>query len=637
MSNNVIISQLDAEIIDYLTTCHDYCDSYDIARVVGINRRQVRSEIANVKEILSVLGYTLDSRRSKGYRILERDRITALQDYIRKSSHGDQSFFTPSGRRDFMMETLVMNDERYIRLDDLADSLFVSRSTINNDLQVLTRIIETRGCTVETKPRQGIRLIGSEKNKRVLLCDCLYNINTQNNTHSSFLELFMNPQSVLENSILQTLISQNIVMSDLAMCDFLLYLTVVCLRVRAGKMLEESPDVSMLRGRKEFDTAALIAVRISQYLDILLNEHEVNQIAVKIITNQSSTMLAERYYPELTNRITEECRTQIFAMTGIRLEEHPYIEQFINYIDTALTILSMHEKVRNPFYQTIRESYPLAYDLALIVKSVFLDQCGYVLSSSFMAYFTVFFNTWIQSKRYRPRRTLLLSSLGVGAANSINTELMLHFSSELEVKRVASYYELPSIDLNDFDLVLSTMPILRHLNIPSVEISQFMNNDDLRKIESTVTSDYSVFQPELACCPSLFISGITYNNPEAIRDIFSAKITNLFPNLKKSYVDTILASDQNYLTDLQNGFMFCRLEKPLNNLSFAVVLLLKEPIPHGEYKIRAMVMVSSDDRRFYRALREASRAIPEQELIEITDKKNPDYAEFIKLYHEEWD
>ena len=45
-------------------------------------------------------------------------------------------------------------------------------------------------------------------------------------------------------------------------------------------------------------------------------------------------MLAERYYPELTNRITQECTAQIFAMTGIRLEEHPYVEQFANYIDT---------------------------------------------------------------------------------------------------------------------------------------------------------------------------------------------------------------------------------------------------------------------------------------------------------------
>lgn len=637
MSNSIIISPLDAEIIDYLTTCHDYCDSYDIARVVGINRRQVRSEIANVKEILSTLGYTLDSRRSKGYRILERDRITELQDYIRSSSHGDQSFFTPSGRRDFMMETLVMNDDRYIRLDDLADSLFVSRSTINNDLQILTGIIENRGCTIQTKSRQGIRLSGSEKNKRILLCDCLYNINTQNNTHSSFLELFMNPQSVLENSILQTLINQNIVMSDLAMCDFLLYLTVVCLRVRAGRMLEESPDVSMLRGRKEFDTAALIAVRISQYLDILLNEHEVNQIAVKIISNQSSTMLAEHYYHDLTNQIAEECLHQIFILTGIRLTEKHYIDQFYNYIDNALTILSLHEKVRNPFYQTIRESYPLAYDLALIVKSIFFDRSGYAISSSFMAFFTVFFNTWIQDKRHRPRRTLLLSALGVGAANSIRTELQVHFGSELEVKRIASYYELPGIDLNDYDLVLSTMPVLRNLSIPSVVISQFMTDDDLRKIETSVTSDYSVFQPELAYCPTLFVSGITYKTPEVIRDTISDKITNLFPNLKKSYVDTILESDQNYLTDLQNGFLFCRLEKPLNNLSFAVVLLLKEPIPYEDHKIRAVVIVSSADRRFYRALREASRAIPEQELMEITDKKNPDYAEFIRLYHEEWD
>lgn len=633
---NIIISQLDAEIIEYLTTVHDYCDSYDIARVVGINRRQVRSEIANVREILASLGYTLDSKRSKGYRILERNKITALQNLVRSSSRDEQSFYTPAGRRDFMMETLVMNDGRYLKLDELADSLFVSRSTINNDLQFLTRIVETRGCTIETKPRQGIRLVGSEKNKRVLLCDCLYNINTQNNSHSAFLELFMDPQSVLENSILHILKNQNIIMSDLAMCDFLLYLTVVCLRVTAGRMLEESPDVSFIIGRNEFNTAALIAVRISQYLGILLNEHEVNQIAVKIISNHSSTALERHYFDDKTSEILKECADRIHRLTGIRLKNRDYLTQFANYIDSALIILSFKEKVRNPYYQTIRENYPLAYDLAVIVKSVFLDLTGYNLSSSFMAFFTVFFNTWIQVKRYRPRRVLLLSSLGIGAANSITKELQVHFGDELTVKKTASYYELPDEDLNEYDLVISTMPILRHLSIPSVVISQFMTNDDLTRIETTVTSDYSGFQPELAYCPTLYTSGLLSADMKTINTVLTGKITRLFSNLKESYVESTLESDQNYLTDLQNGFLFIRLEKPLNTLSFTVAALLKEPLDYNGSEIRAVILVSSADRRFYRGLREASRAIPRKELTEVADKKNPDYAEFIAMYREEW-
>ncbi len=634
---NIIMSQLDAEIIDYLTTVHDYCDSYDIARVVGINRRQVRSEISNVKEILSALGYTLDSKRSKGYRILERDKITALQNYVRGYSHNEQSFYTPAGRRDFMMETLVMNDNTYVKLDELADALFVSRSTINNDLQILTAIIEQRGCRVETKPRRGIRLVGSEKNKRILLCDCLYNINTQNNSHSAFLELFMDPHGTLEHSILQIMKNQNIVMSDMAMCDFLLYLTVVCLRVNTGHMLEESPDVSRIIGHNEFNTAALIAVRISQYLGILLNEHEVNQIAIKIIANHSSTALERHYFDELTSDILNESVRRIQKLIGIRLRSMDYLAQFANYIDSALIILSFKEKVRNPYYQTIRENYPLAYDLSVIVKSVFLDLSGYNLSSSFMAFFTVFFNTWIQMKRYRPRRVLLLSSLGIGAANSITKELQVHFGDELTVKKTAGYYELPDEDLNEYDLVISTMPILRQLSIPSVVISQFMTNDDLSRIETTVTSDYSGFQPELAYCPTLYTSGLLSADLKTVYNVLTGKITRLFPNLKESYVESILNSDQNYLTDLLNGFLFIRLEKPLNTLSFTVAVLLKKPLSYNGSDIRAVILVSSADRRFYRGLREASRAIPRKELAEIADKKNPDYAEFIALYHEEWD
>lgn len=634
--NHVIISQLDAEIISYLTTCHDYCDSYDIARIVGINRRQVRSEIANVKEILSSLGYTLDSKRSKGYRIVERDRITQLQDIIREHTRNDSSFSTPQGRSDFLMEMLVMNDTRYLKLDELADALYVSRSTINNDLQVLNGVVTARKCRIETRPRQGIRLTGKERAKRTLLCDCLYNINTLNNSHVTFLELFMDPQGTLEYSIMKTLEQQNIVMSDMAMSDFLLYLTVVCLRVTAGKMLEESPDVSIIKERREFDTASLIAVRISQYLGILLNEHEVNQIAIKIIANRSSTIRPDLQYHEKTQLILDDSVREIRRLTGIPLTSPDYLEQFRNYIDSALMILYFGEKIRNPFYQTIRENFPLAYDLSLIVKDVIHRHTGYTMSSSFMAFFTTFFNTWIQDRRYRSRRVLLISALGVGAARSIEQELQVNFGQHMHVADISNYHDLPNKDMSQFDMVISTIPISRHLDIPSVVISQFVTADDLHRLETTITSDYSLFQPELAYVPSLFMSGLSSNSLDEVRKLMTAKICRLFPKLKEGYVETMLESSQNYMTELGNGFLFVRLEKPLNTQRFSVPALLRNPLNYHGSEIRAVVLVSSADRRYYRALREASRAISRRELEEVADKKNPDYAEFIHLYQEEW-
>ena len=76
----LIINDINVAIIEYLIINLDYCDSYDIARNVGINRRQVRSAIISIKDILRDLGFTLESKRSKGYRIVERNRINELSD-----------------------------------------------------------------------------------------------------------------------------------------------------------------------------------------------------------------------------------------------------------------------------------------------------------------------------------------------------------------------------------------------------------------------------------------------------------------------------------------------------------------------------------------------------------------------------
>ena len=135
------ISDLDASIIQYLVSTNDYCTSFDIASAISINRRQVRGEMNSVKNILAKLGYTLDSKRSKGYLILERSELDNLVNIICSTGTEYGDINTPEGRQSFLCQVLYIDDEYYIKLDDLADMMFVSRSTVNNSLTQLAKNI----------------------------------------------------------------------------------------------------------------------------------------------------------------------------------------------------------------------------------------------------------------------------------------------------------------------------------------------------------------------------------------------------------------------------------------------------------------------------------------------------------------
>lgn len=637
-ATNLSINSIDTAIIEYLISCQDYSDSYQIARTLGINRRQVRSEIVNVREILSCFGFSLESKRSKGYRIVERDHLSELQQQLKRYAFENSISYSYSqeGRRDYLAQILVSHCD-YLKIDDLADSLYVSRSTLINDLSVLNESLLKKNHTLlENKARKGVRITGKEISKREILCDLFFNIYSKNNYYNKFLDSFTDEKCEMEHNILATLRRYDIVMSDIALCDFLIYLTVMCMRVCAGETLNDSPDPSLLRFQTEYDVARIISTQISNHLEIYLNEYEVNYIAIKLIAKESSSIRKEIIQDEKTLAVVEDSLQQIYERCGIRFHKGSHYKQFCSYIDTTLMILQFNEKVRHPYYLTARENQPLAYELALITAEVLHQHSGHFISSSHIAFYSIFFNNWIQSIWNRKRRVLLICGLGVGATESVAHELEYHLGRYLDIRHTCMYHELNMQNLRDYDLLISTFPLPEPIELPSVTVSQFVSEDDINRVRTLITSDYDNFQAELAFSPSLFCYENVLSSQEDIADIMIGMLCNQFPKLKPSYVRTTLESKHNEFTYLKNGILFMQLERSLNSLNSSVVCLLRHPYIYNEQNIHAIIVVSSSDRDYYDALREASRVIGRDELIRLVESGNVRYADFVHLYKEEW-
>ncbi|MBQ2657657.1 MAG: PRD domain-containing protein [Erysipelotrichaceae bacterium] len=637
MNERLVISTIDTAIIEYLILNHDYCDSYDIARNVGINRRQVRSAIVSVKNILHGLGFTLESKRSKGYRIVERNRIGELSDIIHASTPESSSFISPLGRQDCIMEILFMRDNEYTQLDELADLLYVSRSSIANDIADLKSQFDKRKVAIETKSRQGIRMIGEEFNKRECYCDCLFNILTKNNIHYAFLDLFLDEKNPLEFDIIRTIRSFQIPISDYALCDFLLYLTVSVMRIMQGKCLTDSPDIQNIKQTKEYELAIVLATKIGQYFGFYANEHEINRIAIKLIAKESAS-IQERIIPSsLAVSIGEETIKRIYDRTGVLLpEDDPLYPAFMRSVETGISYLKYNEKVRNPFFDSIKENCPLAYQMSLIYQEVMAEIYHKKPSTSDLVFCSIFFNNWIQKLYHHPRKVLLVCGLGSSATQMTCSLLNEALYNSIQITDTRMYYELSDCDLSRFDFVISTMAIQKELPIPAIHISQFVTRDDVRRVQNYISNDYQNLHPEYVCVPTLFT-----NIPENVTSlkecfkIMSEMVCRQFSRLKINYVDSQLNNKTNIHTVLDNGIYFLRLEKPLISGHYPIIALLSNPIIIEEKLVYAVIVVSSDhsDYQFYRSLRELVRLIPAEKIQKISREKG-DYAALMRLFIE---
>ncbi len=627
----ISLNELDASIIRYLISCQDYCTSYDIAMNVGINRRQIRSEINVIKDILEDLGYTLDSKRSKGYFILERSELGFLNDLVNNAGTQNE-YLSPAARRTYATQLLIENDDDYMRLDDLADVLYVSRSTINNDLAQHLHRLESHNLTLDFKKRGGVRIIGSELAKRETYCDGLFGIFSNSRTIYNYLDLFTNPQAKLENMIIVTLQAYSIQMSDTAMCDFLIYLTVLASRISKGKTLTESPDIKLIEDRSEFVVARILAGLLSNYLNVQINEHEINRIAIKLLAKRSSTLITDTIEQPEALLISRDCLDQIYRSMRISFHDPTFARIFEQYIYTTYVITRYNEKVRHPLYYEMQENYPVAYDMARIVSDVFHQHTGKPLSESHIAFYTTFFNTWIARMKTKKEPVLLICSLGTGATESVREQLMVDLGSRIDILDTCMYYQLNDMDLSRYTFIISTMPINRTLSIPTVHISQFVLQDDIKKIIDFLSTNFSSFRPLCVMTPSLYTDRVHAVN---INDAYSAMaevISSVFKKLKASYVESILSSEQNILNVLPNSIALMKISKPLSSHSFISVLVLDEPLDCSGEEIRVLLVVSSVNKtiNLFTAMQEECVFVQKRDVCEFI-KEHHAYTEFMSL------
>lgn len=183
------------KIIQILLSSNDYISTYEIATLIGISRRSVREEIINVKNILKEQNIHLTSKPNKGYIIEGKTPviINKLQEIINKNESENAYAPVPNmphDRVNYILKLLAQSD-KYIKMDDIADELLVSRATIANDLINVKKELSRYNLHIIHKPNYGIKLNIKELERRRIIADLVFASMTQREVFYDFLDTYL--------------------------------------------------------------------------------------------------------------------------------------------------------------------------------------------------------------------------------------------------------------------------------------------------------------------------------------------------------------------------------------------------------------------------------------------------------------
>lgn len=144
----------------------------ELAQRLSVSTRTVRADITALNALLVEYGAQFILTRGSGYQLKIDDpaRYQTLQEHAPKPQQIPR---TAADRINFLL-VRFLTSAFSIKLEDLADEWFVSRATLQSDMAEVRERFQRYQLTLETRPRHGMRLFGSEVSIRACLTDLLW-------------------------------------------------------------------------------------------------------------------------------------------------------------------------------------------------------------------------------------------------------------------------------------------------------------------------------------------------------------------------------------------------------------------------------------------------------------------------------
>lgn len=626
------LKENEIKILQILLSSNNYISTYEIATLTGITRRSVRVEISNVKNILNEYHISLDSKPNKGYLIKEKtpEMIHTLQMLIDENENVLDAVLPdlPEDRANYILKTLAQTD-KYIKLDDIADQLLVSRATIANDLITVKKHLSHFNLSIMQKPNYGIKLIGKESERRKALADTIFRDMNEREIYYDFLDTYLDSS---DYKIIEIIRNNNIHLSDLSLVDILINYSISIARNMAGHPLDTVfEDFELIQNTNEYKATLQLSQLAKECYNVTLNESEILFFTIMMIC-KASTQNKIYYEDNVTSKLTHEILDDIYKSTLIHIDSK-YYERLSLYIQTSLLRQKYQEKIRNPLFDKIQDDMPFALYLTRIVSKKIKDYTNIPLSRSEITAFTIFFNNIITEHTDHRKKVLLINCMGNFASNYNINMLEKELLNDLVVHKCISYSELPNENIKDYDLIISNAPIHKSYDIPIINTSYIMTMDDIIFIKSKLTYYFNEENLVYYFHPELFEHSVSAKTKKGISTVLYQTLCKIYPLMKSSVKANFTNKNKYSLHSFNNNIGLLKLNTPINPNNNNIILTFKEPVSYDEQEFQVLIVFSSYDQNniMYDTLYNTLKKISEDNTLVESLTNSESYTEFLSI------
>ena len=340
----------------------------ELAQRLSVSTRTVRACITALKARLAQYGAQFTLNRGSGYqlKIDDRSRFQALEETAPKTQHVPR---TAQERIHFLL-VRFLTSAFSIKLEDLADEWFVSRATLQNDMVEVRERFQRYQLTLETRPRHGMKLFGSEVSIRACLTDLLWELTLQGgmNPLISAEALEADVPAQLEPLLQETLTRHHIRLTDVGERFICLYGAVVVRRVSEGYPLADFSAEDVAQNVR--DAARDLAGELQRLAGKPFSPAEEEWLCVHIAARQVQDVDPETISADDDEALVNYILRYINSQYNYNLLDDAQLHaDLLTHIKTMITRVRYQIMIPNPLLDNIKQHYPMAWDMTLAAVS----------------------------------------------------------------------------------------------------------------------------------------------------------------------------------------------------------------------------------------------------------------------------
>ena len=577
-------------IIDILNDKDQWLTGKTLAQMLNVSDRTIRSDIEAINReyqremIISNkrLGYKLDEQAISDMELVTNNIIPQ----------------TPQERCIWIIKELLFNSKE-LNLYDLENRVFISGYSIENDLGRIKKMIKDYHLNLK-RSKNFVKLIGEENEKRKLYRKLLTDEVQGNFTNLNILATLFSDFDFLKISDIftETCYEYDYQIKESLFPIVMIHAGVAIERIISGNYAEniELPDESFTE-TLEYQLSKEFFERVEEECRIHSVKNEIIKFAILLCSSNSQQDFTQK---EEIREIVTAVLSKINDNFDIDFsDDEALVSGLGNHISSLIEQQKTNTSMSNVYLKEIKRKYPLVFEMAVHVGEVLSERLEKKVGENELSFIALHlgaaYDRVNNPSKYRAVVVIpnnqMLSKVFIGRIN-------LRFEERMTIISHYNMFDERQIVVDSPNLIISTVPLKHHLEIPTLQLSLLFNYEDESKVFQLLNQlDKVRYRERFHKMMEHLTKRKLFYRKERVRDAKEAIVYLCDKLIKKgladeNYKSDVMKRERISSTSFVQGFAVIHSIEITTSESCIATLTLSNPVQWGNFEVRLVILLA---------------------------------------------